>query len=156
MTVIEVLIANGIKVIAQQDDGFTPTQNYFTYNDKCYTQYEGLPMGSSISSILADTFLHQMEQHTYHTIINTRKNIYWHRYVNDIIILYNGNNRQLEQLHRHINKIHKNLTFTLDLESDHRINYLDLIITKINNKHKFKIYKKFKTTDTIIHYTSNH
>ncbi|MGP1954142.1 MAG: phosphoglucomutase, alpha-D-glucose phosphate-specific, partial [Arsenophonus sp. NC-QC1-MAG3] len=25
MTVIEVLIANGIKVIAQQDDGFTPT-----------------------------------------------------------------------------------------------------------------------------------
>ncbi|KAJ4436486.1 hypothetical protein ANN_16517 [Periplaneta americana] len=37
-------------------------QNYFTYNNKYYTQTEGLPMGSPISSILVEIFLHHIEQ----------------------------------------------------------------------------------------------
>ena len=57
-------------------------QNYFTYNNKIYTQTDGLPMGSPISGILAEIFIHNIEQN--HIINNnkyTNKIIYWHRYV---------------------------------------------------------------------------
>ena len=37
-------------------------QNYFTHNNMFYTQTDGLPMGSPISGILAEIFLHTIEQ----------------------------------------------------------------------------------------------
>ena len=53
-----------------------------------------------------------------------------HRYIDDIIILYKGNKRQCEQLPTHINKIYKNITFTVEYEYNNSINFLDLSITK--------------------------
>ena len=79
-------------------------QNYFTYNNKTYTQTEGLPMGSPISGILAEIYIHNIEQN--HIINNnkyTNKIIYWHRYVDDILLLFKGNTRQVENFHKYIN-----------------------------------------------------
>ena len=64
-----------------------------------------------------------------------------------IIILYKGNKRQCEQLLTHINKIHKNITFTAEYEDNDRINFLDLTITKFEHRHTFSIYRKATTTD---------
>ena len=47
-----------------------------------YTQTDGLPMGSSISGILAEIFIHNIEQkHILNNNKYTNKNIYWYRYV---------------------------------------------------------------------------
>ena len=57
-------------------------QNYFHFNKKYYTQPEGLPLGSPISSILAEIFIHYIEQ--IH-ILNEQNNkiankiLYWYR-----------------------------------------------------------------------------
>ena len=86
--------------------------NYFIFNNKYYTQPEGLPMGSPISSILAEIFIHDIEQ-TH--ILNEQNNkyankiIYWYRYVDDILLLYNGNTKQL---HQFINKLNRKFNFT--------------------------------------------
>ena len=77
-------------------------------------------------------------------------------HVDDILILYRGNKRQCEQLLMHINKIHKNITFTAEYEHNNTINFLDLSITKLEHRHKFSIYRKPTTSDTLIHNTSNH
>jgi len=59
-------------------------------------------MGLPISSILAEIFIHHIEQ-TH--ILNKENNkyankiLYWYRYVDDILLLYNGNSRQTKQLH---------------------------------------------------------
>ena len=79
-------------------------QNYFTHNNKYYTQQEGLPMGSPISCILAEIFIHNIEQtHILNPDNNKQatKILYWHRYVDDILCLYNGNTRQITQIHNH-------------------------------------------------------
>ena len=116
-------------------------------------------MGSPISSILAEIFIHNIEQ-TH--ILNTENNkhahkiIYWYRYVDDILLMYKGSSRQIEQLHTHINKIHPKLKFTLETELNKSINFLDITITKLDNKHNFKIYRKPTTTVSVIHNTSNH
>ena len=47
--------------------------NCFSFNNKYYTQPEGLPMGSPISSIFAEVFIHYIEQ-TH--ILNEQNNKY--------------------------------------------------------------------------------
>ena len=60
------------------------------------------------------------------------------------------------QLLTHINKIHKNITFTAEYEHNNTINFLDLYITKLEHRHKFSIYRKPTTTDTLIHLSLIH
>ena len=60
-------------------------------------------------------------------------------YVDDIILLYNGNKRQIENFRKYINTIHHKLKFTLEIELNNSINFLDLTITKTNNTHTYKI-----------------
>ena len=95
-------------------------------------------MGSPISSILAEIFIHHIEQ-TH--ILNKQDNkyankiIYWYRYVDDILLLYNRNSRQTKQLHQYINKLYQKLNFTLETEVNNSMNFLDLTITKTDNRH---------------------
>ncbi|KAJ4433893.1 hypothetical protein ANN_16206 [Periplaneta americana] len=74
-------------------------------------------------------------------------------YVDDILILYKGNKRQVQNLHQHIKKIHPKLHYTLEIENNKSINFLDITITKVDNKNTFKVYRK---PTTHIHNTSNH
>ena len=78
------------------------------------------------------------------------------KYEDDILLLYNGNSIQTKQLHQHINKLHRKLNFTLETEVNNTMNFLDLTITKTDNRHTFNIYRKPTTTLTAIHNTSNH
>ena len=109
---------------------------------------DGLPGGFLISGILAEILISHLELEY---ILNTSKNkyvhnvIYRYRYVDDILFLYKGN-KQVKKLHQHINTIHPKIT-----EQNNIVNFLDLTITKIANKHKFKIYRKATTTITTIH-----
>ena len=115
-------------------------------------------MGSPISSIYAETFIHYIEQ-TH--ILNQNNNkyankiIYLYRYV-DILLLYNSNNRQTKQLHQYSNKLHPKLNFTLETEVNNSMNFLDLTISNIDNRHTFNIYRNPTTTVTVILNTSNH
>ena len=82
-------------------------------------------MGSSISSILAEIFIHRIEQTHIPNEQNNKyanKILYWYRYVDDILLLYNGNSRHTKQLHQHINKLHRKLNFTLETEVNNSMN----------------------------------
>ena len=67
-----------------------------------------------------------------------------------------GTDRQLKTFLDFINSLHKNIKFTIELEQDHTINFLDLKITNKNNKHDFAIFHKPSYTDITIHNSSNH
>jgi hypothetical protein len=54
------------------------------------------------------------------------------------------------------NTIHQNLIFNYTLETNNAINFLDLFIIRTNSKFLIDIYRKPTTTNTIIHYHSNH
>ena len=55
-----------------------------------------------------------------------------------------------------INSIHPELKFTATHEVNNTINFLDLTSTRKQTKLDINIYRKPTTTDTTIHYTSNH
>ena len=90
-------------------------------------------MDSQISNILAEIFIHDIKQtHILNQDNNkyAHKIIYCYRYLNDIILLFNGNNKQTKLLVQYIIKLHPKLNSTLETKVNSSINFLDLIITK--------------------------
>ena len=81
-------------------------------------------MVSPNSSVFAGIFIHYIEQ-TH--VLNQRNNkcdqkiTYFYRYVNEIALLYNGSNKQIQQLHQYINKLNLKLKFTLETEQQYTL-----------------------------------
>jgi hypothetical protein len=80
----------------------------------------------------------------------------YHRYVDDILLIYNEDITNINNTLEQFNQIHPNIQFTIEKEKNNTINYLDISITKSQNKFTFDIYRKPTTTDLIIHNESCH
>jgi len=72
------------------------------------------------------------------------------RYVDDILIIYNENLTDINEIHIRFNSISPDLNFTLELEQDDALNFLDLTIKKTVTKMIYDIYRKPTTSDNII------
>ncbi|KAI5740008.1 hypothetical protein M8J77_017630 [Diaphorina citri] len=141
-------IKEGLKLVHEN--------NYFQFNNKCYKQVNGCPMGSPLSPLLSEFYMLQFEKEIHKLNPNLVNNIvYLHRYVDDILMLWKGSKRQLDLFLQNANKIYSN--FTLELEyGGKEINFLDLNISIHEGKHRFKIYRKPSYTDVIIPASSYH
>ena len=78
------------------------------------------------------------------------------RYVVDILIVYNENFTDINEIHNRFNSISPDLNFTLELEQDDALNFLDLTIKKTTTKMIYDIYRKTTTSDNIIPNDSCH
>ena len=112
-------------------------------------------MGNPLSPLSAEIFMDNLEQKIKE--ISVFKNfLFWYRYVDDVFAWFLGTRRQLDVFHKAINKIYKNIEFTIEVESDNSINFSDLSIIKIDNKISFGIFHKPSQTDMVIHNSSMH
>lgn len=130
-------------------------QNYFRFENQYYKQKEGLAMGSPLSPLMADIFMDHFEN-TH--IIDQPNILYYYRYVDDIIICWTGTLRQIDLFVNKINSKHSKIKFKLELEDNNSksLNFLDLTISRIGNKHDFRIYRKPTYTDVTIPVSSCH
>jgi hypothetical protein len=132
-------------------------QNYFLYNKKFYHQTDGLAMGSPLSPVLAEIFMDNLECQLFDSGHPLLSNIfYWYRYVDDIICCWTGSVRQLDNFLNLLNAQHPNITFTVEIESNKQLNFLDLSISIVGDKHEFGVYRKPCYSDTIIPSDSCH
>jgi hypothetical protein len=76
--------------------------------------------------------------------------ITYYEYVDDILVIYNENYTDIEEVQKSFSNITRGLNFNLELEKDNKLNFLDLILRKTANKLSFDIYRKHPSTDTII------
>lgn len=133
------------------------SHNYFSFNNKFYKQEDGLAMGSCLASLLANIYINQLETSFFKTNMRIKeKIIYYKRYVDDTLILFDGTVDEIDHFANELNKLHPNIKFTVEHETDSGINFLDLTIRKYNGKHRFKIYRKPTTTDVTINNSSCH
>ena len=132
------------------------TQNYFSFKDKTYVQNNGPAMGAPTSSILSDFYLLFLDNTKIFDILKEEKIIGYFRYVDDILIIYNENTTDANQVLKSFNNISPNLTFTLEQEKENTLNFLDIQITQSRDKISFDIYRKETTSDLIIPNDSCH
>jgi hypothetical protein len=78
------------------------------------------------------------------------------RYVDDILLIYNKNIIDIDEILTLFNSLSPSLKFSLEVEKNNRLNYLDLTLIKNQNGISHDIYRKPTTTDTIIPMDSCH
>ena len=73
--------------------------------------------------------------------------IFYRRYGDDLLIIYNSKNITADNILEYVNSIHPSLTFTPTHEQDKIISFLDLLITKQRTTLDTDIYRKPTATD---------
>lgn len=132
--------------------GLALEQNFFKFNNNFYKQKTGLAMGSNLSPFLAEIFMSNLENNHITNNNPFKDNIlFWFRYVDDCLVLFNGDDEILGTFLEYLNSLHNNIKFTFEIESDNfSLNFLDLLITRKDSHFEYAIYRKPTHTDTII------
>jgi hypothetical protein len=132
------------------------SQNYFEFDNIIWQQENGTPMGSPISSILAEIFLQHLETKFYPELICKRHTRYMVRYVDDVFIIYDETEATAEDILMDHNNMHPSMKYNLEVEHDSIINFLDLKTYRHSVKILIRIYRKPTFTDVTIPAESNH
>jgi hypothetical protein len=131
-------------------------QNYFQYDGQIFQPQKGIAMGSPISGTMAETYLQYLGTTKIKHWLESREIVFYKRYVDDILIIYDQNKINEQTLLTYINKTDKNLQFKMSTEENNTVQYLDISIHRNNNSIKIGIYRKPTETGTVIHIASNH
>ena len=122
------------------------------FNDQ-YCQVDGVAMGSPLAPILADLFMTKMEQKLNRFSTNQHK--IWLRYVDDVFCVFEINVENIHAFLERINKWHPNLRFTIELEQNKQLPFLDVTVIRENNQHTTTLYRKPTHTDLYLLWESN-
>src|ERR1700678_399265 len=111
-------------------------------------------MGSPLSAILSEVYMQNYESINIlnHSVYKQHIKAYF-RYVDDTFILFKGTDRQAELMVNNLNRVNKNIQFTLETQIDNKINFLDLTTHISNNKFNFNIYREPTQTDRLFQMT---
>jgi len=131
---------------------FVLNSTFFTFNGTCYKQIFGMPMGSPLSPVIADLVLQDLELVAIDNL--TFPIPFYYRYVDDIILAAPSN--ALDTLLRTFNSQHSRLQFTMEIEKDNKISFLDLTFINDEGTIIFDLYKKPTFSGRYLNYRSHH
>jgi hypothetical protein len=112
-------------------------------------------MGPPISGTIAEIFLQHLENTHIKHQLDMNHILFYARYVDDILVIYNSTLTNPDLIVHYSNTIHNNMRLTTNTESDHSFSFLDLQITRNPPNLEIKIIRKPTTTDTTINFYSN-
>jgi hypothetical protein len=125
---------------------------YFTWRKTCFKQTEGSPMGSPISPIFCELFMQNLEEQVVKNNINIK---FWKRYVDDTFSIIHA--RKAQQILKALNDFHPNVTFTMEMEENDRLSFLDVTVyRKDNGSLGYKVFRKPTHTNQYLNFASFH
>ncbi|XP_018342267.1 PREDICTED: uncharacterized protein LOC108748544 [Trachymyrmex septentrionalis] len=85
-------------------------------------------MGSPISSVIANIFMEYFEKEA---LRKTPKKLeVWFRYVNDTFVIWRHDRVELRKFFIFLNNQHPNIHFTIDIEENGKLPFLDVLVSK--------------------------
>jgi hypothetical protein len=112
-------------------------------------------MDTPTSALLSEIYLQHTEHNQILDLIK-HKIISYHRYVDDILLVYNTLHTDINKTLKEFNDIHHKILFTTEEEIDNQITFLDLSISRTPNNLQFGIFRKPTAIDKMIHNTPCH
>ena len=110
---------------------FILNSTFFKFNNKFYNQVSGTPMGSSISPIIADLVMVDLETEILGSFDFL---IPWYfRYVDDTILCVPQD--KVDFVLCKFNSYNPTLQFTYEIESNNTLSFLDIKLIRVNNEH---------------------
>jgi hypothetical protein len=113
-------------------------------------------MGSPISSTIAEIFLQHFEDTHIKQLLDTKNILFYTRYVDDIVIIYDTKRIQPDHINTCINQIHTDIKLKPTYENNECISFLVLLIIRKPSKLEIDTFCKPTTTDATISFFSNH
>ncbi|XP_053686478.1 uncharacterized protein LOC128736019 [Sabethes cyaneus] len=107
--------------------------SFFQYNNKFFSQVQGVPMGSPLSPVVANIIMEKLEKTTLATL--TQKNIsieFYKRYVDDCFLVEKED--EINIVLQEFNKLHDTIQFTVEKETESCLRFLDLTLSRKNNQ----------------------
>ena len=98
-------------------------------------------MGSPLGPTLANVFLCFHEKTWLDNCPLEFKPLLYRRYVDDTFVLFKNEDHAAQFL-EYLNDRHQNIRFTMELENENKLAFLDLLIEKGNNKFESSVFRK--------------
>ena len=115
-------------------------------------QISGTPMGSPLSSFLAEAVMQDIEKRSF-TNNNDIKT--WNRYVDDVLATVKKD--KTDDILHTINNTTENIKFTKEEEDNNQLAFLDILLTRTDDGTiNTQVYRKKTHTDQILNFNSNH
>ena len=87
----------------------------------------------------------------------TYKPTCWYRYVDDTFVIWPHGQDKLQEFLHHINGLHKKIQFTMEIEKDGHLPFLDIdIYRKTDGSLGHKVYSKPTHTNLYLQQSSHH
>ena len=119
----------------------------FKFGDFYFKQINGVAMGSPLAPALAEVFLRNLENKFINIPLNPLKILFYYRFVDDIFVILPEDIDENVFLNNFIN-FHKNLKFTFEKEVNGTLSFLDVSISKNNERLLTSWYRKPSNTLT--------
>lgn len=129
------------------------TDSFILFDGQYFTQIDGVAMGSPLGPTLANIFLGHHETTWLANCPAEFKPLYYRRYVDDIFILFN-NIDCLAKFQQYMNQQHPNMNFTSETESEDSLAFLDVFVTRSNNRFITSVYRKPTFSGVYTNYAS--
>ncbi|CAF0905513.1 unnamed protein product [Didymodactylos carnosus] len=110
-------------------------------------------MGNPLALVLADVFMTKIESKLNRFTANKSK--VWVRYVDDIFYIFEIDHVHILYVLNRINNWHANIKFTLEMEKNGELPFLDVLIIRSKNKYETTVYRKPTNTDLYMQFDSN-
>ncbi|XP_076335599.1 uncharacterized protein LOC143238877 [Tachypleus tridentatus] len=135
-------------------DAICLQSTYFQYIKEFYEQTDGLAMGSPLSPILADIFMEDFEERALSfTLV---KPSFYRCFVDDIFVIWFHSHEKLPAFSEHLNSIDKRINFTMEIEEQNSLSFLDILINKQARQITTTVYRKPTHMDRYLLFQSYH
>ena len=114
---------------------------HFVFNGQLFDQIDGVAMGSPLGPSLANIFMCMLEQRYLNECPSEFKPVLYRWYVDDTLCLFRSRS-DIEKFLDHINSYHPNIKFTVELEMDNTLPFLDVSVTHDQNSFSTSLYRK--------------
>ena len=104
------------------------TSTYFMWNGRFYEQKEGAAMGNPLSPVVGNIYMEHFD--TLPLELVEFKPATWLRYVDDTFVIWNEGRDKLLDFLEHLNSIRPSIQFTMELEEDRKLPFLDVVVTR--------------------------
>ena len=137
----------------------TIRDNTFRFHNDFYNQVKGVAMGTKCAPPFANLFLGSLEEQALESWSGPSP-LLWLRFLDDVLMLWEGDDEQLSTFVQHLNNQMRAINFTMS-KSQESITFLDLELYK---DHRFrhsgildtKLYKKPSNLQNFLHFSSCH
>jgi hypothetical protein len=145
--------------------GICMETHFKTLDGNIWTQIDGCPIGKSISGEIAEIFMNWFEEQYIFSKNKVFKPILWKRMRDDVFVIWDTNSginmqdnemTNIEQFLPVLNSFEEKIQFTLEMEKDKCLPFLDMVLIREEERILTKVYRKPTHTQRYINWRSYH